>query len=349
MLIGLAISQMQRTDSFAHNKKLDAANQGKNMESTFVTPVHTNFDLAFTDGHKFKGNDDAVVSVSVVKVGNLDVPSGKIMACDPGTLSPHDAKSFTFEQVVPKGQHPVFISMATVGPEHKRVAAAKVQFSNEKVTRWEMALRAGQRIQDLKQNEMSGYGVDCGTGCFADPSIFNGLRDNEYDEKTTDKLFQDMDEHGGDWGSLSLPKGNLIAVHSGWGDGFYASYFGLDSSGRPVCLVTDFEVLVTTLEGHIVLNDLPSHYSKKVDSLELKKTKTEIWITPVSGKPNTVLLEITGDGASSVDIEHKKTKGIKKSTLTYSDHGKNIEIEFAIDPSVVELALSFSKGTQAFE
>jgi hypothetical protein len=35
----------------------------------------------------------------------------------------------------------------------------------------------------------------------------------------------------------------IAMFQSGWGDGFYASYWGLDARGEPVCLVTDFSVL----------------------------------------------------------------------------------------------------------
>jgi hypothetical protein len=35
---------------------------------------------------------------------------------------------------------------------------------------------------------------------------------------------------------------NIVAFSSGWGDGGYASYFGMDNLGNPVCLVTDFGV-----------------------------------------------------------------------------------------------------------
>jgi hypothetical protein len=35
---------------------------------------------------------------------------------------------------------------------------------------------------------------------------------------------------------------NCVAFMSGYGDGIYSSYWGLDASGAPVCLTTDFEV-----------------------------------------------------------------------------------------------------------
>lgn len=36
---------------------------------------------------------------------------------------------------------------------------------------------------------------------------------------------------------------NVMIFSSGYGDGFYASYWGFDDTGSPVALVTDFRVL----------------------------------------------------------------------------------------------------------
>jgi hypothetical protein len=44
---------------------------------------------------------------------------------------------------------------------------------------------------------------------------------------------------------LMLPAGeaNIAMFESGWGDGFYASYFGFDEEGRVAALVTDFATI----------------------------------------------------------------------------------------------------------
>jgi hypothetical protein len=44
---------------------------------------------------------------------------------------------------------------------------------------------------------------------------------------------------------LNLPLGDVNAVmfHSGWGDGFYASWFGYDANGDVAALVTDFATI----------------------------------------------------------------------------------------------------------
>jgi len=35
--------------------------------------------------------------------------------------------------------------------------------------------------------------------------------------------------------------GNVAIFQAGWGDGFYAVYWGLDGQGKPVALLTDFQ------------------------------------------------------------------------------------------------------------
>jgi hypothetical protein len=45
------------------------------------------------------------------------------------------------------------------------------------------------------------------------------------------------------WLHVQIGAGSAALFSSGWGDGHYNSYFGLDAAGAPVALVTDFEVL----------------------------------------------------------------------------------------------------------
>jgi len=39
------------------------------------------------------------------------------------------------------------------------------------------------------------------------------------------------------------PPANFAAFSTGYGDGFYGSYFGFGSNASPVCLVTDFGLI----------------------------------------------------------------------------------------------------------
>ena len=42
---------------------------------------------------------------------------------------------------------------------------------------------------------------------------------------------------------VDTDQGSAVLFGTGWGDGSYASYFGLDAQGKPVVLVTDFQLL----------------------------------------------------------------------------------------------------------
>jgi Protein of unknown function (DUF4241) len=44
---------------------------------------------------------------------------------------------------------------------------------------------------------------------------------------------------------LMLPLGDVNAAmfHSGWGDGFYSSWFGFDAEGKVAALLTDFNTI----------------------------------------------------------------------------------------------------------
>lgn len=45
---------------------------------------------------------------------------------------------------------------------------AVIKFTNEQAIEWEIATRAGQELKQLKEDELFGYGVNMGMGCFMD-------------------------------------------------------------------------------------------------------------------------------------------------------------------------------------
>jgi hypothetical protein len=317
------------------------------MAKTMQTPVHTNFELAFKDGYVFRGADPEIV-VRVCQVGTLELPSGQILASDPGTLDLSVLDQMPFVRKVPPGKYPASVCLATVGPNHNRVACGRLQFTDKPTVRWEMALKQGQKLEDLGEDEIFGYGVDCGTGCFVDPKSFAGLDFDSYEE-LVEKLWQNMDANGGEWGELALPGGNLVAFHSGWGDGFYPCYFGLDAEGNVTCLITDFEVLVRSIDAQIELSNLPEHFGKKVSDAELREAGTEITVQPVRGKPRSLLLEVVGRGMPSVDIKHDVPHPPTRSTTQYNRAGKTIELDFDIELKDARVTIQFSKGVRALE
>jgi hypothetical protein len=105
-----------------------------------------------------------------------------------------------------------------------------------------MATLQGKDVNTLKENEIFGYGVDAGTGCFMDAEaakILAGREDgHEFYEQVIEPVYDE-------WADIPLNEDglNMILFRSGWGDGFYASYWGFDENDEVACLVTDFAVL----------------------------------------------------------------------------------------------------------
>jgi hypothetical protein len=221
-------------------------------------PKHVpDFDRIFRDGARFVWPGDREAQVAVVPAGDLIMPSGRLVACDPflGLVFDEDAVPFTVQ--VPPGRYPVLLALVGwTDPEKPlqavtahRTAAAKLAVSDEPVVRWELALVAGQSLADLGENEFYGYGVDAGTGCFIDASAVQALKplvqdddDDLVELSLTDAL------SAVDWvGAVDLPslngEVNIIAFMSGPGDGAYPTWVGYDAADHPTCFITDFEYL----------------------------------------------------------------------------------------------------------
>lgn len=181
------------------------------------------------------------------KLGQLKITSGKIVACDP--LVFHKK---AFEQTVEAGKYPLFVWFN----EEEQIAAAQLKFSETTPVRWELAIKPGEKLDELEKGEVFGYPVDTGLGCFADIEAINNLEKMEtelqkklgedfislYDDLIDDVLTQNDDV----WGDLKVCENtdlNIILFSSGYGDGFYATYWGFDEEDRIVSLVTDFDIL----------------------------------------------------------------------------------------------------------
>ncbi|MGT4652422.1 DUF4241 domain-containing protein [Bacillus cereus] len=54
-----------------------------------------------------------------------------------------------------------------------------IKFTNEQAIEWEIATRAGQKLKQLKEDELFGYGVNTGMGCFMDAEAARYLQDYE--------------------------------------------------------------------------------------------------------------------------------------------------------------------------
>jgi hypothetical protein len=116
---------------------------------------------AFRDGERF-GN----ATMRVVEVDCLELPTGRIVACDPGYLQDQTA----YTRAIAPGRYPVMLALlasdgfAASNPNRESVACAAVRFREAAVERWEMALRPGWDPSTLKP------GFHFGTASMAGPA-----------------------------------------------------------------------------------------------------------------------------------------------------------------------------------
>jgi hypothetical protein len=193
----------------------------------------------FTPGTRFAlPGDIGTVVVETRVVGVLRLTSGRVIARDPGWL-PTDAQPFTV--TVPPGEYPVELAEVrfTENPEHVRVAAAKAVITPGQVESWELALLPGQDTAMLNDGEFYGIGVDAGLACLFDADALPALAaDDNYLEDHWDALAEDPLE-------VTVPgsAANMIAFHSGWGDGLYPTWVGRTGDGTVAAFVVDLLVV----------------------------------------------------------------------------------------------------------
>jgi hypothetical protein len=179
------------------------------------------------------------------RAGDLIVPSGHLVACDPGFPDAASLQPLT-PPLLP-GRYPVLLGIAQGADGDLRVAYALLQVSAQPPVRW---VPAGRANTPPGEAAPASYTVESGLGCFMDVQaarvLVQRLRaDPEYNVR----IAEAVDAHFVDtWGCATLSltpqtRANLIAFSSGAGEGVYATYVGYDAAERVSCLVTDFALL----------------------------------------------------------------------------------------------------------
>jgi len=185
------------------------------------------------------------VRTAVDDAGEVVLPSGRLVGSDAFVI--FDAVPFT--TAVPPGRHKVSVLRADFADGDRRIAAAMVRFGPNDPVRWEPALVPGQDPATLAPDEFFGYGVDAGTGAFTSPEAIARLRDEAAYDSYSKAVMAAMFPGGEQFrltAQVEVDRGsgaNVVAFASGFGDGFYPTFFGIDRDGRPAVVLTDFGIL----------------------------------------------------------------------------------------------------------
>ena len=190
------------------------------------------------------------LTFSPLPVGSLHLKSGRLVASDPFVYF----DEAPFVRTLSPGSYDVILSIADIERGYPRVAFAMLKVSEKEVMTWELAKR---ELSESRRGggQLTPYSVDSGTGCFMDSTT--QLKFNHLYLEAADRgqdIVGDMDWIGEstvqylNYQFPNSPTNNLIAFSSGWGDGGYLTYAGLDEDGDTACFVTDFEVAKDTPE-----------------------------------------------------------------------------------------------------
>jgi hypothetical protein len=188
--------------------------------------------------------DSTEYAVSLDEIGSLSLPGGRFVAADPYIM---DAEPAPFEQRMGADRAKVVVARALVGEDHERVAALVLRAGSSPISDWAMATQPGQDVEALDAEGFFGYGVDAGTGSFGSPEAMRvAARVMHADagmlqDPLSLALF--ADGIGTRSAIVVAPEDGsepVAVCSSGWGDGVYPTWLGLDAAGDIVLAVTDF-------------------------------------------------------------------------------------------------------------
>ncbi|TCC10428.1 DUF4241 domain-containing protein [Kribbella soli] len=198
----------------------------------------------FTHGRTYRDIGTTIIgdpydfqqTLTVESLGELPMPSGRFVVCDPSMVGDSDLPTLA-EQVEP-GSYPASAARLTTaytsdpGLNWSEIAALRVEVRDTPVVAWEVAMLDGQ-----DPDKQYGYPVDTGLACIVDAAANEAFGDGAWD-----RLAGACD----DWKAVPAVvtdpvSGHAIAVtNSGAGDGMYPFWLGRDAEGKVVCVVTTF-------------------------------------------------------------------------------------------------------------
>lgn len=185
--------------------------------------------------------DSAVLSSRTI--ADLAIPSYRLVACDPFECT----LATPFAYRVTPGRYPVVLAFADFGrTADQRIAAAMLRLSDTEPVRWEPAF-----VEDGGEASTSTFGVDSGLCALLSDEAVGVLADRlssdgDYMERAIEDQRGPLYTGGPEWFDIELDPStglNMVICTSGWGDGLYSGYWGIDDDGNLVCLVIDLCVL----------------------------------------------------------------------------------------------------------
>lgn len=189
-------------------------------------------------------------------VGQVDVPSGRVVVADPLCyMFGEHVIAPVLKREIPKGTYPAEAALFRNPLAGIRMCTARLKIKDTEAVRYELAESEEETAAaKLKDGVMHGFPVDAGMMCFCDSEgakaygAFLGKwhkedsGKNHYDDyfaaffAESGKKLPQFQREGGDFIEWTNPDTNerLVMIASGFGDGFYRSFWGFDDKDE-VC------------------------------------------------------------------------------------------------------------------
>ena len=201
------------------------------------------FEAVFMDSTIVREKTDRgenTYTFETISIGKIKIETGEIIACDPSFMQ--DGRPFTDK--FPIGNFNVELAIAKIPVNNNRVAFSRIVFSNKPVAKWTYATRNNEKKIPINDSTLYGFPVDAGMAIYVDKSgrdKFNTYDFNEWQKVFITKMYEKENTYGY---VHDFESHNLAAFSTGYGDGYYGSFIGLDKDGKICRLVSDLGILM---------------------------------------------------------------------------------------------------------
>ncbi|MBR1392403.1 MAG: DUF2185 domain-containing protein [Ruminococcus sp.] len=197
-------------------------------------------------------------------IGTVDLPTGRIRVGDPLSYLCAERFSPVLERTVKPGSYPVEIAVISTAFDGPRICSSRIKFSDEEAVRYELALPTHETaVFQASDGDAPGFAVDAGMMAFSDEQTAHEYAlwldkwhsahpdANHYDDYFAElfagsyEAAPTLQRSGGDFIEWQVPDtGSRIVMNAtGFGDGLYQIFWGLDKNGD-IC-----ELVVPLIEG----------------------------------------------------------------------------------------------------
>ncbi|MBK1894170.1 DUF4241 domain-containing protein [Chryseobacterium paridis] len=192
--------------------------------------------------------------MEVMDIGNVSLPSGKVIVRDPLVYLNSGEKPYFVE--APKGNFPVQIAVVKSEEWGDRYAVVRVIFTDKKPAVYREALIGHEELEGVAEGDYFGFAVDAGLACITDAEVIPYFDrfltetnvENIYDDYFAGIFAQSFKDHPknqrdlGDWINWTIPNTSfqIPMFASGFGDGGYPVYFAYDDNDQICGLYIQF-------------------------------------------------------------------------------------------------------------